>query len=124
MSTMKEIENLKSHHDQMMKKYGWVYHIVPGEGSHTHGVENFNHANFECSLELPQKVIGGIYHNLFNRIKTGDEFLINVKYEKILENFKVIFIEKENRLRLILPDPAGNLDRTKMQKSFQKQYEV
>jgi len=116
-----------------MTKYGFYAHFVfdddfdnspSGVNLHTHGVtKSLGHPDFQITVSLPIEVASGIFHNLYDRVKAGDRFKEGDEAADILGGgFKVTFINAVECgrpvLRVILPDPKGNLRKSKMQKKW------
>ena len=118
---------------ECMAKYGFYIHFVfdndfdnspSGVNLHTHGIsESKNHHDFQITVPLDPEVVSGIFHNLYDRVSDGEVFAAGDIVHDILGNdLEITFIEAEECgrtvLRVILPDPAGNLTKTKMQKKW------
>lgn len=116
-----------------MKQYGFYTHFVfdddhdnspSGVNLHTHGIsESADHPDFQITVSLDPEVANGIFHNLYDRVKAGDRFGEGVVAKDILGGgMKVTFISAVECgrpvLRVILPDPAGNILKSKMQKKW------
>jgi hypothetical protein len=116
-----------------MTKYGFYTHFVfdddhdnspSGVNLHTHGVtESVGHPDFQITISLDPEIANGIFHNLYDRVKAGDRFGEGVVASNILGGgMKVTFINAvecgRSVLRVILPDPDGNISKSKMQKKW------
>jgi hypothetical protein len=109
-------------HQEILKRNGFVIHVVPGQ-VHTHGLlENYDHDDIECVVPVSSSIIYTILNDIGQRIKAGEKFVADIEYDKIIKNFNVKFIKSDPGLRLILPDPEGQLDREKMQPEYAVQY--
>jgi hypothetical protein len=118
-----------------MKKYGFYTHFVfdkdfenspSGVNLHTHGItESCSHPDFQITIPLDPEIANGIFHNLFNRVKGGDVFAAGDIVNDILGNdLKISFIDANecgrHVLRVILPDPAGNIKKSKMRRKWRE----
>ena len=123
--TMKALKELREHEIDLLKKYGWVVHHVLGLGSHTHGIwEAFGHPDIELAVAVHPEIAHGIICNAKTLIK-DQPIEVGKRYSEILQNMDVLFIKsptEENTLRLILPDPHGNLDFDTMKEPYKSQY--
>ena len=119
--------------DECMAKYGFYTHFVvdddfdnspSGVNLHTHGMmDSVGHPDFQITVPLNPEVANGIFHNLYDRVKAGDSFKEGDEAADILGGgFKVTFINAVECgrpvLRVILPDPDGNIRKSKMQKKW------
>lgn len=118
---------------ECMKKYGFYIHFVidgdfenspSGVNHHTHGIPQ-SHAchDFQITVPLDPEVVSGIFHNLYDRVKDGEVFAAgDIVHDIIGNDMAITFIEAEENgrtvLRVILPDPAGNIDKSKMQNKW------
>lgn len=121
--------------EEMIKKYKWYFHYVVGYPSgcvnaHTHGVaDHFGHMDLQITLPIAQSRIQGIFNTVMDRIKSGDRFVDGQIADRILrEPCKVKFVLAEDGdravMRIILPDPEGNLDREVMEGVYAIQYDA
>lgn len=127
LTMMKKLEDLQQQADEMMAKYGWYYHLVPGN-IHTHGIEeSFAHKDLQIALFIPQPVAQAVFDSMVDRIKEGWTFLPGKDYDGVIRSFKIRIMaateNDRNVLRVILPDPDGELDKDKMAKEYATQYE-
>lgn len=119
--------------EKCMKKYGFYTHFVidgdfenspSGVNHHTHGIpHSAGHSDFQITVPLDPEVVNGIFHNLYKRVMDGEVFAAgDIVHDIIGNDLEITFIEAEENgrtvLRVILPDPAGNLDKSKMQKKW------
>lgn len=115
---------------ERLSNHGYYVHVVfDDKGSinaHTHGLENFDHLNFQVVVPLPENVLNGIFVGLVDLVKSGEKFKHNQKVDGVIKNYQVkLFKTKEDGrdvLRVILPDPDGNLDINKIHKKYSYQY--
>lgn len=128
---------LKTHHDQMMKKYGWYAHYVPDDptsptefNAHTHGFEeSWGHPDVQIVFPLPQGVAHSIFWNVVHAIKKGKPFRFSAgkPYADIIEKYNVTFAwAKEGGrrvLRIILPDEKGVFARGLIEEPYSIQWE-
>jgi hypothetical protein len=119
-----------------MAKYGWIVHFVPGGddqtptgfNAHTHGLqENYQHADFQIVVPLPDKVAHGIFITLADRVKQGEKFQDRQKVDEVIKGFAVKLIDAVECgrpvLRIILPDPNGKLDLGEINDQYAVQYD-
>ena len=124
-------------------KHGWTAHSVfddnttqpeeampYGINHHTHGFEdNLGHPDMQMVLNIPPEAVGGVFHEIADKIKDGARFDdTSVDYEKILQGgykIRTRWVTEGGRrvLRIILPDPDGNLDEDALHENYNKQYE-
>lgn len=119
--------------EECMERYGFYTHFVfdddfdnspSGVNLHTHGLpESCGHPDFQITVPLNPEVANGIFHNLYSRVRDGERFLAGDIVRNILGNdLEITFMEAEECdrpvLRVILPDPAGNISKSKMQKKW------
>lgn len=110
---------------EILQKYGWIIHHVIGEGSHTHGIyEMLGHPDIEIILNIDPNDLHGILWNAF-RLLSQERIEIGKRYPRILQSMDVIFVKsnKNNTLRLIIPDENGNLEFDKIQHPYKTQYD-
>lgn len=116
-----------------MKKYGFYSHFVlggdfdnspSGVNIHTHGIpESLGHPDFQITVLLDPEIASGIFHNLYKRLKAGRTFEAGDVASNILGGgMKITFIEvmecDRPVLRVILPDPDGNIRRSTMNREW------
>jgi hypothetical protein len=121
---------------KLLKEYGFTINFVEDDEKSptfynicSSGLpESFNHKEIQIVLPLPKETAAQLFHTIVNRIKKGEKFAPNIKYDKIIENWDVMFIDVKyydsNILRLILPDRHGNLERNIMEEGISVQYLV
>lgn len=93
----------------------WIVHYVidvtgPGGiiNAHTHGIENYQHSDFQVVLNLPPEHIGYLLNTMGRRVQNGERFapgqLVFGLYEDCpirLEKFRET---GRDVLRIIIPD--------------------
>lgn len=126
-------------HDDMakkgMEKFGFYIHVVPkgddqsptGFNAHSHGLsESFKHLDIQIVVPLPKKIALGVFHSVVDLIREGARFKVGKRYSNIILNYDVMFIPaiECNRkvLRMILPDPQGNLLKEDINDKYALQY--
>jgi|LakMenE01Jun11ns_1017448.scaffolds.fasta_scaffold9899491_2 hypothetical protein len=107
---------------ESIDRYGWFVHYVYDDkmcpykvNVHTHHVEeSFGHKDIQICINLKPELIHMLLVNVINNIKAGVKYEPGKKYEKIVDNFKLEFIEVTESgrkvLRLLIPDEKGNYD--------------
>lgn len=122
-------------HAEMMKKYGWYAHYVPGDNSsptefnaHTHGFEeSWNHPDIQIVVYMPQQTIHGIMTTIANAVKEGTAFQPGRTYDNVLQGYDVMFAGAQEGgrrvLRVILPDPQNNVARGDISAPYAVQWE-
>lgn len=104
--------------EEAVKKHGWYAHIVQdprcpaNTNIHTHHVmESFGHKDFQICLNINPNTSHGLLADAVNEVKKGVKFEPGKKYDNIIKNYKVEFIEaiEEGRsvLRMLIPDENG-----------------
>lgn len=128
------IDAVREKRAEHIRKYGFTIDMVfpTKEGEtwnyHTHGVkESWDHPDFQLVLNIGQRNAMGIFHLLVDKIKEGEKFMVGIDYDCIAEGFPTRFISAKECgrevLRLIVPDPKGNLDENKMDSEYAAQYQ-
>jgi hypothetical protein len=121
-------KQLDDWHDKQIKEHGWYMHYVI-DNHHTHHVaESFKHPDFQIVMNMPANVIGGLFTNLVDRVKAGEQFALNQVVEGIAaKDYKVKLVGAEENgrpvLRVIIPEANGNLDEDKMTPDYRRQYD-
>ena len=126
------IDAVLAKQDKAMQDVGWYWHYVPLEEKvniHTHGfAESFNHPDFQIVLAgLPPAVYQSILNNFAERVKAGDVFKEDDVVENIIKSpYKVRLTtsteSQRNVLKIILPDPQGNLSKETQEEIYAKQW--
>lgn len=127
------LKKIREWEQKNLRKHGWIVHYViddpgpTGANIHTHGLHNFGHPDFQIVVPLPQTVAHDILINLVDRVKAGEQFQAGQKVDKVIRAFSVKMIEATECgrpiLRVIIPDPEGNVDLGKISDPFVKQYD-
>jgi hypothetical protein len=125
------LEAMHAHHDELMKKCGWMVHFVtPDEdypfnvNIHTHGFpEKFKHLDMQICLLISPDNAQGIMNNIARLLAEGKTFKANMKYKGIIERFPVLIhpaMEDGRKiLRMVFPDKHGSFS-TKFSKTQMK----
>ena len=119
--------------DSMLQKHGFYIHLVEAEpnscfkiNAHTHGLEQYDHLDFQIVLGLPERTIQNIFKDLVDLVKSGQKLHHGQKLENIIRNFpiKLISAKESNRdvLRVVFPDTSGNIDEENMSNEYVWQY--
>ena len=116
------LEAMHAHHDEIMKKYGWMVHFVTPDNDypfnvniHTHGYpEKYKHPDMQICAPISPEIAQAIMHTITKRLEKGKVFKANKKYKNIIEGFTVlIHSATENGrdvLRIVFPDKHGSFD--------------
>ena len=116
------IESMLEHQDELIKKHGWMIHYVTpdeeypfGTNIHTHGFKkSFDHIDIQICVPLSPDAVQGILNTVAARIKAGEIFKANRKYNNIIEKFPVQMrtVKEGGRevLRMVFPDKNGSFD--------------
>ena len=128
----------KKTHDKLInvqkdkiKKMGWITHILPcvdehqRNNSHTHGLfDNFSHLDLQIVAPLDPQIVIRTFALVIDRIRKGETFKDGQIFT--LSDFDVKFINanESNRpvLRIVFPDPEGNIEEVLMLEPFNTQY--
>lgn len=109
-----------------MNKLDWIIHYVANGAccaecgkttggfrefacdAHTHGMEQYNHMDFQMVLNLPPQEVGRILNTLGLRVKAGERFKAGDMVSGIYEDCQIRLDEHEvgdrKVLRVIIPD--------------------
>lgn len=119
-----------------LEKYGWLAHCVRNDPDtpyhfnyHTHGLDvSQKHKNFQVCIPIEPEIIHNIIWNLIDSIRNGKSYEAGDTAWGIIDNYPITFIDaKENGrdvLRVILPDPAGCLDKNEIEDLYKMQFHV
>jgi hypothetical protein len=119
----------------LMEQYGWVWHYTQHETDptkaniHTHGFDTkFNHLDVQITLPCSPKIAQTVLNGVVNKLEKGVTFKDgDIATEVIGNNFKVMFVKKQESdrdvLRIILPDPDGNLLQEFQSKEYAAQWD-
>ena len=112
----------------MKQKIDWIIHLVTNgaceecgkeEGSffpytcnaHTHGMERYQHMDFQMVLFLPPQEIGRILNTMGMRVQSGERFKAGDYVSGIYEDCQIRLdaFEETGRmvLRVVIPDKYG-----------------
>jgi len=111
------------------KHVDWIIHLVAngthcdvcGESedyfiqytcnAHTHGMNNYNHPEFQMVLNVPPELLGHILNTLGLRVKNGEKFKAGDFVHEVIEDYPIRLdeqiVEGEKLLRVCIPDPNG-----------------
>ena len=124
--------------DECIRKYGFYVHAVGADefnraNYHTHGLyESFQHPDLQIVISIDPNIAHDIFLSLAERIKKGEIFSPDVLYMKVIKNGAVKFVQategdadspRRKVLRVIFPDPQGNIDKEKVSGIYRDQYE-
>ncbi len=112
--------------------YDWMIHYVindigPGGiiNAHTHGMDIYDHLDFQVVLPFPQWHIGYLLNEMGSRVRSGERFHPGDYVRGIYEDCPIrldLFRETgRDVLRLIIPDKANRFPEDPM---CQKKYRV
>jgi hypothetical protein len=114
---------------QFLRTHGWYAHVVP-ENYHTHGIPmSFgHHPDIQVVLPISPDQVHQIVAGVVEKIKEGTVFVPGERVAGIIRGMDVMFVEAMEGnnhavLRMILPDPNGNLDRQTMDPMYAAQYD-
>lgn len=120
--------------EEALEKQGFYIHTpfddptTPiGVNIHTHGLpDTHNHLDFQIVVGLDPATVLGIFLGLVDRIKKGERFRDDQVVEGVIEDRKVKMLEVDESgrqvLRIILPDPDGEVEIDKMNENCQFQH--
>ena len=131
------LQQLNEQEQEWMRTLGYYVHFVfPTESDdwpdgfidmHTHGLDMMaDHPNFQIVLAVNQNTLKGIIDDLVQRVFAGERFTPG-RYDNVIKNLDVELVEAvdddgESLLRVILPDPEGNLSKDDIQEPYRVQY--
>lgn len=124
---------IKELEEQFLESHGFYIHFVSDDPNcpnniniHTHGLESFDHLDFQIVISLPKDVVKDVLFSLVERVKNGESFHDKQYVDEIITLGSVKLIEKEESgrrvLRIIFPDPEGNLNLNQMDEKYSVQY--
>lgn len=94
----------------------WIIHYIVNQpelhqhlaNTHTHGMENYHHLNFQLVLNLPPEHLCYLLNTLGKRVQDGETFqdgdLVSGLYENCDIRLKKMRETGRDVLRLIIPD--------------------
>lgn len=107
-------------------KYDWIIHLVSNDApcaccgktenkfpvyicnAHTHGMERYNHLDFQIVLDIPAEDVGYLLNTMGERVRAGEKFKDGdvVKGLFLDCDVRLMRIKETGRdvLRLIIPD--------------------
>ena len=98
-----------------MENFNWIIHFVMGASDiefitncHTHGMELYDHTDFQVVINLPKEEIGRLLNTLGVRVRNGERFKAgdmvkglyldcDVRLDSVIETGRCV-------LRLVIPD--------------------
>jgi hypothetical protein len=116
------MEAVEKMQEEAIKKYGWYAHFVQDDprcpantNAHTHHVmESFGHKDFQICLNIRPELSHMILADAISQVKKGVKFEPGKKYDKIIANYQVEFIEAIETgrpvLRILIPDKNGKYE--------------
>ena len=122
-------------------KIDWIIHYVfddKTEGcfpefminAHTHGLEKYNHLDFQVVLEMPPALTGNLLNEMGLRVQRGERYKDGDIVSDLLQNgYDVRLVEREEMdrkvLRLLIPDENNRFPEDKLCQypyNFQKDF--
>jgi thiaminase len=112
-------EAVEKMQEDCIKKYGWYAHYIMDDNNcpantnaHTHHVlESFGHKDFQICLNVKPEIFNMIFTSLVDEVKKGAKYESGKKYGKIIDGYKVEFIDAiesgRSVLRVLIPDENG-----------------
>jgi len=98
-----------------MKKYDWnIHYVIDSRGpggivnSHTHGMEEYDHLDFQLVLNVKQEEIGRLLNTMGLRVQNGEKFkagdMVKDLYLDCDVRLDLFYETGRSVLRLIVPD--------------------
>jgi len=125
-------ERLQKWQEDRLETYGWYAHytIDPETGNadhHTHGLQDYHaHKDLQITLRVPMEVASPVFAQTIDLIKKGRMFKHGDICAEIIPGFDVKFVkvyrDGNPHLRIIIPDPKGNVEKEKMELAYAAQY--
>lgn len=132
-SESEAMAGIEKFHKESLEKEGWYAHYVSddhyplGLNAHTHGLENYEHVNFQIVCPLKMETAHSLFRKLADQVKAGHKFQHNDYLEEFTKGYKfklvMAFDDRRSVLRLIVPDRHGNLEPDNLTEGFERQYE-
>lgn len=129
-------EELAAQEAAHMEREGWYSHYVFPEDDHsravnchTHGVrESFGHPDLQLVLPIAPEKASDLLRSFVLEVKKGRYFKDGQVVDDLLQDgFKVKFVKVDEGgrevLRVILPDPQGNVEKDAMDEAYAAQYQ-
>ena len=98
-----------------MSKVDWIIHYVLDSGPnglrnfHTHGMEKYDHPDFQVALSLPIELVGYTLNTLGFRVSNGEKFqdgqIITDLFDGAEARLDKVAETGREVLRVIIPDP-------------------
>jgi hypothetical protein len=117
-----------------LERHGWYAHYVcaadhmpGGVCYHTHGLDmSTGHPDLQIVLPINHEVAHGIFHQIADRIKAGEEFEAGKVFEGVTD-FGAMLVEAKEKdrpvMRVIIPDGEGNFEQESMDPDYAIQWE-
>ena len=95
--------------------------------AHTHGLDQFDdHLDFQVVVPMPQQVVHSILCILSDRVKEGERFSAGDIVNEVIQDHPIKLVEatedERKVLRVILPDPSGNLEPDEINEQYSAHY--
>ncbi len=132
----KSIQEIEEKQKKNIEDHGWYCHAIGGGDDqtptgvnyHTHGcLESFGHPDLQIVAPMPPVLAHNLFGLAIEKIKAGEKFKAGDRLSDIIKNMDVALIEAQESgrtvLRMVLPDTRGELDREKMDKPFNTQWD-
>jgi hypothetical protein len=129
------LDVVKEREKAMIKEYGWAADYVRDEPNtpfhinyHTHGLTQYGHPDLQVCLPLDPRIIHSIVTAIIEKIKAGEKFEEKKEYTGFLSNDLPITFLKVTEcdrpvLRIIFPDPDGNIWEDAMEDKYKLQWQ-
>jgi hypothetical protein len=135
MDRQEALNRLVDLENKAMLKHGFYVHLIADDFSsptnfnaHSHGMESFDHLDFQLIVPLPNHIAHNIISTLVERVKSGERFFDGQRLDKIIQNFEVKLIEATESdrkvFRIVLPDPNGKLELEEINEQYIVQYQT
>ena len=128
-------EKARQWEEKCMKSHGWYCHFIFDDKDspynrnvHSHGVlESFDHPDFQVMGAIHAETCHHIIAGVIDQVKDGKKFKSVDKLGNIVnDTMDILFIDAKecgrDVLRIILPDPDGNVDADKIDSKWVGQY--
>lgn len=123
------IREIKQKEQDCIDKFGFYVHIVQDQNifdCHTHGMNDYDHLDFQIVFPLPSYIAHSLLSILAKRVIGGEKFKNNQIVDGVVSGFNVKLINaKEGErdvLRIIVPDKDANLEEEDLTGNFKFQY--
>jgi len=130
------LDAVREKQNKILSEGGWVADYVHDDPEtpyhinyHTHGfLENYKHLDIQMCLPIYVGTLHNIAGIIAEKIKDGAKFEPGKKYSDIIAMFDITFMAvmecERPVLRVIFPDPQGELDPDKMNEHFRLQWQI